>query len=350
MAVSTFAKTNISLLDSCSKRDTYLLTRNGLHVELTIDNYDPDKKMEIKAEFFPYTLTGEHINIAPLAIIYKYNEANGYRGIFGRRLRLPRDNFKARIRLPKRKDLIKAERRLKTSNLWMVRIKWYQKGTSYGGVTQKSFLRLKKYNSFYEIESSAICHWETKATVSSKVYVNDKNSFMNIMRSYNGVGSYSHNRGISLGYSNIMGETPLGSENNFGWLYQNWTSTFEKSGTESMDRKWVLKRHESGVFGTRRSYTRKKVRKWDWVRRGERCYEYKPISEGYLDIGLLTEDFYILPQNLYTTEEMNAFIENYRPSLNTCETSINNQQIIADDIIINSDNSIYYYHAKRELQ
>ena len=173
ITVSSFAGTELKLKDGCSGKEVSLLNPNGMNIELRIDDYDPSKKMTIKAEFFPASLVGEHINQAPVVFTYHYNEANGYRGIFGRRLRLPWSDFKANLRPPKRRHLIRAERRLRTSNLWVVRVSWHQRGTRYSGIAQKTFLRLKHTHSFFEIKSAGICSWETQAAVSSKVYVNE---------------------------------------------------------------------------------------------------------------------------------------------------------------------------------
>ena len=263
---------------------------------------------------------------------------------------LSTDKFVARLKTPKKSQLRKLEKKLLTSRLWTVRATWYQPNAKKGGVAQKSFLNVLGKKSFYEIKSAGMCHWETEPAVSSKLYDNHSMTFMNVIREYTGISTWQSSPSVSLGPNNNIGQTPLAYGDNTGWLFKEWGVITGEDHLNTLQRTWVLNRHESGVFATRHSFTRKMAKRWAWLESSDNhCMEYRPVSEGYLDIGKLTEDFYILPKEMYSTEEMNTFISNYRPTLDTCSNNVFRGPENAQDIIINNNQSILYYYKQKDL-
>ncbi|HLT23043.1 MAG TPA: hypothetical protein VKZ84_06360 [Bacteriovoracaceae bacterium] len=329
------ASTNVFFADLCSGREIRVATPNGTTLKIEIDEIENDGDLEVMINFRP---AGEIPDLRDKSqtISYSFKVKSKY---------IKAGNYSGFFRIPKKSILEAIEVKNNFYRIWDAEVKWIQSTSGKSGSAVASFYRSPARKSFFQINSASICYWEDQPKISSKLYKNDTHGHMTITRHQVLDSEKTSTRGFSLGF-NIQQEgiIPVGALglNSYGWFFKNWDKQIGSKDLMSIERRYSLFKDEAGLFFTRMSFNRHLVTEYAWSFQEDACGSYLPVSQGYLDVGSITEDFIIVPPHYLADEErLEQHISVMRPSLNSCAGLNSND--ITDVITSENDRILYYY-------
>lgn len=332
------ANTKVSFADLCSGEDIKIATPNGTTLKIDIDDIDNYEDLTILIKFRP---AGEISDLKDKSqeISFRYK-------IDARKIR--NNRYRGFFKLPKKKLMNQIEVKNSFFRIWDAEVKWFQNNSHNSGSSIASFYRSSSPKSFFQINSPGICQWEDEPNISSKLYENNTTGFMNISRETSFSYEQYSTRGFSLGYNrNYGGVLPVGAlgANSYGWFFKDWENQVGSREFISLERKYVLHKEEAGIFFTRMSFNRHQVTRYEWSYENSSCGRYEPTANGHLDVGILSEDFIVLPPYLVVQEEkLKDFIDVVRPPINNCQDSIDTRSQVVTDIIPSANNGILYFY------
>jgi hypothetical protein len=138
----------------------------------------------------------------------------------------------------------------------------------------------------------------------------------------------------------------LGNFQNYGWLFNEWQTTFYHDEIFSIEIKWVLNREEIGLFANRISYTRLPVKRIALQRVGQ-CGEWVEEEDGYLDVGIESEDFYTIPRSALTDlSRASDIINMIHPPLDTCPSHVGRGAEYAQQVLTNGISGLMFFYPK----
>lgn len=342
-----FARNEISFIDRCSEQETKVMTPNNLIVRLKLEELDPNEELKVKVTFRP-ALPAERITKDDTHTWYLAIATSEQVGEIDRID--PNGNLSLNVQLPKQRWLKKVEERLNGVKIWEVEAQWHQESSKKSGSLSTSFYHGKAGENYYQVTTQTQCIWESEATVDSKVFINRNEQNMNVIRDRSIDFSHETSSGITLGYNNIYGnQNPLAQFGNasafLGWVFKDWQQQASTYRTTSLERTFSLLKNEAGVFVSRMSFNRHKARKFSWDRSAGTCGAYVPVSQGDIDIGIMSEDFVVIPIELAGRErELTEFIKNVRPTYNNCSAYGDVGARYADEIIPAGNKGLLYYY------
>jgi hypothetical protein len=331
-----------SFTDSCTGKTTGLTGHGGVNLNLEIEKLNPSLPLTVEVTWRPAGLF-EDLS-GKKTLLHRYRRS----AMGGRGLSVPESgNLLMRLKLPKDSWMSHIEQRFQTSRLWQADVLIYQDGGDSGRAGSTIARMLPGKQSFFKVTGSSMCVWQSKPNVASKPYENRTNSFMNVKRDYMLQWQQGWMKGLSVGPSNQGMATPmLGNFENYGWLYKEWQTSFYHDQIFSLEKKWVLNREEIGLFANRMSFTRLPVKKIEWQRVGQ-CGEWIESGEGFLDVGIETEDFYTVPRSALTDlTRASEIINMIHPPLDTCPSHVGRGAEYAQQIIPNGISGLMFFYPK----
>lgn len=339
------AATKVQFVDWCSEKEIKVSTPNGTRLLVELTQIDPTDNLELSVTFRPAGII-EDLDKKDQAT-YNYNL-------------VPQDNkLRTLINLPKYKWMWQVEQRHSEYRIWDAEVKWVQARAKKAGSSVTTFYRAPKNGPYFQLRSEGLCQWEQEGNISSKLYENTSTTWMNVTRESGQTWDTSSSRGLTLGYDNNTGANmPLAPTitNNavYGWLFGDWQKQFNKQQIFRIERKYVLNRDEAGIFLNRLSFNRHSVKKFEWREESGACGNFVPVSEGFLDIGIMTEDFIVVPKTFHPRPEvLKEYLNTVRPPINNCEASVGTGAQHASMILpAGADGLLFYYetnHLKGEL-
>lgn len=330
------ASTNVFFADLCSGDEIRVATPNGTTLKIEISGIENDGDLEVMVNFRP---AGEITDLRdkPHEISHTYRikdrhiKAGRYSGFF---------------KIPKKNILAAIEEKNAFYRIWDAEVKWIQPSSGKSGSSTASFYRSPVKKSFFQVNSPSICQWEDEPQITSKIYENNSHGHMSITRHQVLDSEKTSTRGFSLGF-NIMqeGTLPVGAlgQNSYGWFFKNWEKQLSSRDAMTIERRYSLYKDEAGLFFSRMSFSRHLVTEYTWSYQEDSCGSYIPTSQGYLDVGVRTEDFIIVPPHFLTNEEkLKNHISVMRPAINTCYGGPGSNDI-TDIITSENDRTLYYY-------
>lgn len=337
------------MVDLCTTDEVHLTTPNGVAVAIHINEFNPDKDMEVTTEFYPAGSDGEKIYddwLNKKSYYYKIGTRSSS-NVLGRY------NLWMRVHIPPNNVLKYYEKIKKTSPLWTIRVSWSQDNMpGRESVAHLNFYRTDGTPAFYRPISN-LCWWQGNAQVSSRLYKNESNAPLTVTRHYAQYLMSGSNSGFSLGgnpwsrnasttSSTPLIETPLEFNGNWGWYFNHWDRSYEEQTENSITRQWNLGPNEAAVLVSRNTYLRQQVEKWEWKIGGNRCGRYEIVDEGNLDIEYSTEDLVTIPEEYYGGPEMIDFINAQNPAMNNCEDP-HLSPADSTDVIESKQARMYFY-------
>lgn len=337
VAPMSFAS-SVYFADSCSREEVKIATPNGTTLAVNLSHLHPEENIKITVTYRPAGIIED----------LKPHERKTYTYNLPAKRIQNNGTLQANLKIPDVKWMWQVEQKYNEYRIWDAEVSWTQNTTNKIHSAITTFYRAPKSGPYFELLSPSLCHWESKAEIDSKLYENNTHSMMNIIRESSQEWEQTFESGFSLGHNNnTEGSLPIGSisSGSFGWLFKEWQNQNINRQNISIDRKYVLNKDESGVFITRTTFSRHEVRKFQWNPKATKCGSYEEVAEGYLDVGLHTEDFIVIPKNLYgRRQELDSFIELVRPSLSSCQSQLPIDPRLADDIIPSGQNGILYFY------
>ena len=334
------SKTEAIFVDSCSKKEIRVATPNGTNLLVKINHFNPQEDLELKVTFKLAGITEKHPSQDSVTwnILYKKKY-------------LPQAGpFEALIKLPKIKWMRQVEERHQGYRIWDADLSWIQSGSKKAGYSLSSFYHAPSKGPYYQLRSAGICHWEEPAQVASKLYENNSDTWMNVTRESSQTWDQGPSRGMSLGYNNNTGGTlPLApsalESTTYGWFFKDWQNQLNTQHIFRVERKYLLTPQEAGVFISHLSFTRHLVDKVTWKESQNSCGKFVIESQGHLDVGVLSEDFLVIPRTYFGREDkLTDYIQTVRPAVNNCPSSVGTGAEFADDIIPSGNDKILFYY------
>lgn len=339
-------KTSVAFMDACSGDQTALSGPATTRLIVLLEKLQPHLPLTVKVTWRPAGLADDLSRKNSKVEIYR-RAAYGSRGrVVGRD-----GEVYMELALPPAKWMYQVEQQHQTSRLWQADVLWWQEGVDGKSGTGGSTLArmLPEQKSFYQVTGPRECVWESAPTVSSKPYENPVNDFMNIVRQYQNQWHVGWMAGLALGPNNITGAatpllTTLGG-GNYGWLFKDWQNQYTHDQIFEVEKKWVLRREEFGVFATRFTHSRLPVRRWSWEKKVGQCGKWRASETGKIDVGIVNEDFYVIPKSAYgDPARTSETIDLIHPPLDTCGDHVGRGPEHASLIEPNGFNGILYYY------
>jgi hypothetical protein len=109
-------------------------------------------------------------------------------------------------------------------------------------------------------------------------------------------------------------------ENQNGWYFSFWESAFGLP-TIGTKRTWTLGPGQGGHFAKRTVYRRFQSVEHKLSADASGCLAYRPRVNGYLDVGRTEVDFYRVPQDLRTIEQVKEVLDTMYPAAKDCTDS-----------------------------
>lgn len=352
LSFNSFAGTQLSFIDACTKESTRISTPNGTLLELKIDNLDPNDHVEVTVTYRPAGIL-EDLKAQDQVIWHYTFLAQGKRQRFRNGSRIQSDgSLKVRLPTPSGRWMNRVEQKLDDFRIWDAEVLWIQPRARKAGSALSTYYRSKNNGPFFQLLSPGLCLWEEEAAVSSRLYENNSQTWMNIIREFSETRDSGSGPGITLGANNNTGGSiPLGSQggSHFAWLFKDWQKQLNSQQIFKVERKYVLNKNESGIYTTRLSFDRHEARKYEWVRKPGLCGKYQAVSEGFLDIGMIAEDFIVIPKNFFgRPEQLRKFINTARPPIFNCDDSVGaGPEVATDTISSGKDGLLFYYQLKK---
>lgn len=331
-----------TFVDSCSGAVTGMTGPNGVGLKVELEKLDPKLPLTVEVTWRPAGLWEDLSKQKTLLHRYKrgpygsLGASVGKNGKVTMRLKLPKDSWMSHV-----------EQKHQTSRLWQADVLIYQDGGDTGRAGSTIARLQPGKESFFQVTGRNLCVWETAPSVTSKPYENRTNTFMNVQRDYMLQWQKGWMNGLTVGPSNQGLATPmLGNFQNYGWLFKDWQTSFYHDQIFSMEKKWVLNREEIGLFANRISFTRLPVRKVEWEQVGQ-CGEWLQKEEGFLDVGVETEDFFTVPRSALTDlSRASEIIHLIHPPLDTCRDHIGRGAEFAQQILPNGISGLMFFYPK----
>lgn len=344
---SSFAKTYVAFVDACSGKQVNLSTPNGTRLKIALSDLDPNEDLTITVFMRP---AGVFEDLQP-------KDQYKMKFVFNRRNGISADGtLNKTIRLPKKSWMSKVESRHSEYRVWDAEVIWTQTLAQKAGSALATYYRAVNNGPYFQLKSAGLCQWEQEASISSKLYVNDSQSWMNVSRESNDTWDESSINGMTLGWNNSDGSSiplsPLRNQNSIlGWMFKEYQTQFNSQRIFRIERRYVLNQSEVGLYISRLSFNRHEARKYLWDKKPGSCGEFRAVSEGYLDVGRNSEDFLVIPRNYYPRPDL---LQNYisvaRPTLNNCEMSVGAGPEYASESIPAGNQGILFYYENNSLK
>lgn len=229
--------------------------------------------------------------------------------------------------------------------IWNVHVDWIQASPP-GTIDAKSgsgaasiYVLRDPAETFYRVQGSAICAWETPLSISSEYYFNGSGETMHIQHLTSDLDGEYFLRGLNLGIipdltasTAIVSATNTGVEpnlmqsplitdalhSNFGWLFSSWRTIYATNARNVLMQSWLLGHGEGGFFGDRVAFERYPVVEFALDESGK-CDAWKAVRKGNMEAGRIVTDFYSVPRDLSGDPALSAaHMERMRPSVDTC--------------------------------
>jgi len=341
-------RTQVAFMDTCSGDQTGLTTLNGTRLVVLLEELNPSLELEVRVTWRPAGLLADLSRKNSVTHVYR-------RGAFGGAGRtVGRDGeVYLELRLPETDWMYQVEQQHQTSRLWTADVLWWQEGGASGSESSTIARVLPGQTSFYQVTGPRECAWESKATVSSQSYENPINDFMNITREYQQQWNTNWMHGLIAGPNNVSGvNAPLlpvmGS--NYGWLFADWQKQYTHDQVFEIERKWVLRREDFGVFAKRFSHSRLPVKRWQWIKAQNTCGKWQAVENGKIDVGIEVEDFYVIPKSAYGDPQTTAQnIDLIHPPLDTCSAHVGRGPEHATLISPNGFTGLIYFYPDQRV-
>jgi hypothetical protein len=155
---------------------------------------------------------------------------------------------------------------------------------------------------YFVKKSHPVCRWASGFQVNSKLYFNEGLSPQEITRKSSKI--------VETGMGRDFGQAFFPGKG----LDENLNRIFE------IERGWELNPGQGGVFADRVHFSRYRAEHIRWkAGSDESCGHFKVDSEGYLDVGEVSTDFYSLPRTLSgDPEQIASFLNSLLPSGPDC--------------------------------
>jgi hypothetical protein len=337
---SAYAKTKVYFADQCSGRETSVATPNGVKIQMNLagltKGLSVNLEVIIRPALSPESLHPNHI----VKWNYRYRADD-------------EGNLSDEIFLPKRKWMRKVEARYKNYRVWDAEITWNQPEAKLTGTTITSFYHAPETGPYFQVLSRSICYRQEKGEVTSKLYQNTTPHEMTVTQEMDSIWEQGSSLGMTLGYNNFQGNVhPLSqfsaSSVFLGWLFRDWQVQSDTNQTAGFEAKYTLNQNDAGVFISRMSYNRHKVRRFEWNPDHGDCGGFVPVSSGYLDVGNKTKgNFVVVPANLAgRADEVTKFIERASPSINTCKMITGVDTHAPDDVLTSTPDGVLLYYTQ----
>lgn len=320
-----FAKDLVYFADACSDAETKVETPNGVKLLVELRDLTPGEGVEVTVKFKP-ALPAEILKPQD-KLIWKFHYGANSEDWLGRNLSHVDQNGKlrARISLPKDKWMKSVEARHNNYRIWDAEVSWYQEGSRKSGTKTTSFYHSPQRGPYFQVLSRSICYREGKAEVTSKLFENLTPHQMTVKQRTDLLWDQYSTRGLTLGYNNFEGNTqPLaqfGDATVFsGWLFRFWEEQIGTNEISTLESQYTLGPNEAGVFVTRMSFSRHRVRRFEWVKKSGGCGSFEHVSTGLLDVGRKTRGSFVVVPVEYggRGQELHDFVNRAVPSVNTC--------------------------------
>lgn len=350
-STTTFSSSRLSFVDSCSKKEVKVATPNGMRLLVNISELNPEEGIELTVTFNP-ALSEERLkkqDKRTFTLRYGTKPNSSFRvnrthvnteGIFNGFINIPDTNW-----------LKQVEQRQNGYRIWEANVRWQQLNSRKSGTLSTTFYHSPSTGPYFQVTSQALCQWEGDVEVASKLYENPHSPMVTISRDSYSTWEQSSSVGISLGPNNYEG-TPNPLENAsmntagfLGWLFDDWQNQLGEQRTYSMTRVYRLNQYESGVFIKRQSFNRYQARRFEWDRNAGHCGDFVAESEGFIDVGQMSESFVVVPpEYVGHPEQLKDFISKTYSSMTNCMDSAGFGSVYADDVLTSSsDEMIFYY-------
>lgn len=354
LPVTGICQSRVFFGDSCSGKESKVITPNGLKLMLRLEKLSPDKTVKVRVTMRPAVIP-ELLKKQDSAI-WNLQYGTARENWLGRTLvRVSSEGIlETSILLPKKNWMRKIETRHNGYRIWDAEVTWSQDGTRNSGNLVTSFYHAEDEGPYFQVLSQNICHFESPAEVDSKLYQNTGPHTMNISRSVDLSWEQGLTRGLTLGYNNFQGTTnPLSqfspSAALLGWLFKEWQSQTGTARTSGIERKYTLKLNEAAVFISRMSFNRHRARRFEWDQSAGECGNFVPVSEGILDVGRKNSgNLVIVPADYAARPElMSNFINRAVPAVSNCRAISGEGN--PDDVILSGENGILYYYQRQTI-
>lgn len=340
--------TQVAFRDSCSGKETGLTGPGGSYLSVRVQNLDPDLRLNLKVTWRPAglaeDLSGDQTREQTVIRVP--------RGAFGRSIPAS-GSLALKLSLPSTSWMYQVEQKHQSARIWQADVTWWQAGANprAGSGIAAIARTLPGARDFFQVLGPRECVWESNSTVSSRPYENRVSDFMNVIRESQNIYHSSWLAGMSIGPNNLTGApSPMLMNNaitgnNYGWFYKDWQRQLTSEQYFETERKWVLRREDFGVFAKRFGHSRLPVRRWAWEKPVRGCGNWVPQEDGKLDVGIETEDFFVIPRSAYgdpTVTSQN--IDLIHPPLNTCREHVGRGPEEATLIQPNGLTGLLYYY------
>ncbi len=355
---TAYSKTHVSFVDACSQESTRVSTPNGTQLQLKVEGLDPTVDVEVSIIFRPAGILEDLKPQDKVTWYYTFPAASADRrelNPFRKKTHInPDGSLKVHFGLPKGSWMSRVEQRLDDFRIWDAEVLWIQPRARKTGSGISTYYRAKTRSEYFQLLSPGLCLWEEEASVSSRLYENNSQTWMNVTRDFYEIRDSGVGPGISLGpNNNTGGSIPLTSISlpAFAWVFKDWQKQFNTQQIFKIERKYVLNKDEAGVYTTRMSFGRHEARKFEWVRTPGQCGKYEAVSEGLLDIGKVAEDFIVIPKTFFgRPEQLKKFINTARPPIFNCEDSVGSSPMQATDIIPSGNDGLLFYYKLQNIR
>ena len=338
-------KSFVELRDGCSNQKTNTTTPNGSVVYAKVSKRDLPRSLKFVLKLTPYKAWKKNIKTG---YVWKYEitplNAREWmsRGRRNTTVNFDQNYYYIKQKLPRISKLARFEKLegQHFGQLWNISLEIQDRASKEIQTLNSHFFRVDFGQKFFRLTKPSFCFYEKEVEITSKVYRNDLDDYMNITKEYFWHQISGLSRGVDFGFYGFDANSFLTtfSGDHFGWIYKEVQSSYENRETEMMSRRWVLNRNEKGVFASRKTTYRSESELWQWDQDSSSCGEYVKTAEGVLDITKKSEDMYVIPDGLSTQEEMKDFVMKVRPNAQGCNEEID----YYDEVIINkNDESLY---------
>lgn len=353
LPLATHANTTASFVDACSGQEVKVSTPNGVKLALKIDELDPEDTVNVTIQIRPSLPTDSLSEDDIIEWNYSYgSKSRNWRGRSQSHIS-SLGIFETSYFLPKERWMKKIAEKHNGFNVWDAEVTWSQPKSRNAGSAFATFYNAPSEGPYFQILSERICHWEGLPSVASKVYENNGHQTTMIVRQTSTIWEQGSSRGMTLGYNNYQGNVhPLTqfdlSTGFLGWVFKDWQHQAGTQFSSAVERTYWLKRNEAGVFVTRLSFARHEARKFEWSQRTGQCGEFVPVSQGYLDVGILKQgDFVVLPSNITGhTAKITEFIQKTLSNHSNCAWRPARDLNDVSEAIPSGKNGMLYYYIR----
>ena len=112
-----------------------------------------------------------------------------------------------------------------------------------------------------------------------------------------------------------------------------------------MSRDWKIPRNSGGFFFDRYNFYRVQADRYDWIQPAHSCAYYEKTSSGSLDIGSRLSEYHSIPvSDSGSPVRAIQFLENLRPTADTCRDSASISSSRTDFLISSDENNMMFYY------